>query len=206
MIRIYEKNILPRLVNWCCSSNPVSKQREKIVPKASGIVLEIGAGTGLNAKYYQHDKVEKIWALEPSVDMQKMAIKAFNDTDLDVNFLTANCEDLEVEDNSIDTIVSTYVLCTIPDVDVALNKLRRVLKPGGSLIFTEHGMAPDKLVHLTQNIINPIWKRISGGCNLQRNIPYLIANAGFKLCEGDQMYIPGFKFASYNYWGVARKR
>ena len=76
MIRIYEKNILPRLVNWCCSSNPVSKQREKIVPKASGIVLEIGAGTGLNAKYYQHDKVEKILALEPSVDMQKMAIKA----------------------------------------------------------------------------------------------------------------------------------
>ena len=96
MIRFYEKKILPRLVNWCCSSNPVSKQREKIVPKASGIVLEIGAGTGLNAKYYQHDKVEKIWALEPSVDMQKMAIKAFNDTDLDVNFLTTNCEDLEL--------------------------------------------------------------------------------------------------------------
>ena len=101
MIGFYEKKILPSLVNWCCSSNPVSKQREKIVPKASGIVLEIGAGTGLNAKYYQHDKVEKIWALEPSVDMQKMAIKAFNDTDLDVNFLTTNCLALETDIQSI---------------------------------------------------------------------------------------------------------
>lgn len=204
-MRFYEKKILPYLIDSFCSSSPTTKQRQKIIPKASGDILEIGLGSGLNLEFYNPSKVNKIWGLEPSIEMQALAKKAQTKTKLKVNFLTMPAEALTLEANSIDTIVLTYVLCTIPDVDKALLQMHRVLKPEGRILFSEHGLAPDKNVQCMQNVINPLWKKVSGGCHLNRNIPLLLRNAAFQLQEDNRMYIPGFRFAAYNFWGIATK-
>ena len=125
----------------------------------------------MNFSFYDTSKVQKIWALEPSVGMQAIAKKAAAVSEmLDIEFLTLSAEELPFEKNTIDTIVCTYVLCTIPDVKLALKKMFEVLKPNGKLLFTEHGLAPDKNIKAIQNLANPIWKRVSGGCNLNRDI------------------------------------
>ena len=204
-MKYYNEKILPHLIERACSSKPATKQREKIIPYADGIVLEIGAGSGLNFSFYDTSKVQKIWALEPSVGMQAIAKKAAAVSEmLDIEFLTLSAEELPFEKNTIDTIVCTYVLCTIPDVKLALKKMFEVLKPNGKLLFTEHGLAPDKNIKAIQNLVNPIWKRVSGGCNLNRDISKLLGEAGF-YTEEEKMYIPGFRFYSYNYWGKALK-
>ena len=200
----YNEKILPQLIQRACSSKPASKQREKVIPYAEGVVLEIGAGSGLNFAYYDTSKVQKIWALEPSLGMQAIAKKTSVSKMLDVEYLSLLAEDIPFKKNTIDTIVCTYVLCTIPNVELALKKMYEVLKPEGKLLFTEHGLAPDKKIKVLQNLVNPIWKRVSGGCNLNRNISMLLKGAGFYTVE-EQMYIPGFRFYSYNYWGKAVK-
>ncbi|MAD28699.1 MAG: SAM-dependent methyltransferase [Woeseiaceae bacterium] len=200
----YNEKILPQLIQRACSSKPASKQREKVIPYAEGVVLEIGAGSGLNFAYYDTSKVQKIWALEPSLGMQAIAKKTPVSKMLDVEYLSLLAEDIPFKKNTIDTIVCTYVLCTIPNVELALKKMYEVLKPEGKLLFTEHGLAPDKKIKVLQNLVNPIWKRVSGGCNLNRNISMLLKGAGFYTVE-EQMYIPGFRFYSYNYWGKAVK-
>ena len=200
----YNEKILPQLIQRACSSKPASKQREKVIPYAEGVVLEIGAGSGLNFAYYDTSKVQKIWALEPSLGMQAIAKKTPVSKMLDVEYLSLLAEDIPFKKNTIDTIVCTYVLCTIPNVELALKKMHEVLKPEGKLLFTEHGLAPDKKIEVLQNLVNPIWKRVSGGCNLNRNISMLLKGAGFYTVE-EQMYIPGFRFYSYNYWGKAVK-
>ena len=200
----YNEKILPQLIQRACSSKPASKQREKVIPYAEGVVLEIGAGSGLNFAYYDTSKVQKIWALEPSLGMQAIAKKTPVSKMLDVEYLSLLAEDIQFKKNTIDTIVCTYVLCTIPNVELALKKMYEVLKPEGKLLFTEHGLAPDKKIKVLQNLVNPIWKRVSGGCNLNRNISMLLKGAGFYTVE-EQMYIPGFRFYSYNYWGKAVK-
>ena len=200
----YNEKILPQLIQRACSSKPASKQREKVIPYAEGVVLEIGAGSGLNFAYYDTSKVQKIWALEPSLGMQAIAKKTPVSKMLDVEYLSLLAEDIPFKKNTIDTIVCTYVLCTIPNVELALKKMYEVLKPEGKLLFTEHGLAPDKKIEVLQNLVNPIWKRVSGGCNLNRNISMLLKGAGFYTVE-EQMYIPGFRFYSYNYWGKAVK-
>jgi len=205
-MNIYERKILPHLVDTFCSSGPTSKQRQKIIPRAKGNILEVGIGTGLNISFYDPKKVNKIWGLEPSRDMQILARKAINKTEFIVNFLTMPCEELDMEDNSFDTIVFTYVLCTIPNLKQALTNIHRVLKPNGMILFSEHGIAPDKCIQTMQNFINPIWKKIAGGCNLNRNIPKILESSGFEVYENNQMYIPGYKFSSYNFWGEARKK
>ena len=200
----YNEKILPQLIQRACSSKPASKQREKVIPYAEGVVLEIGAGSGLNFAYYDTSKVQKIWALEPSLGMQAIAKNTPVSKMLDVEYLSLLAEDIAFKKNTIDTIVCTYVLCTIPNVELALKKMYEVLKPEGKLLFTEHGLAPDKKIKVLQNLVNPIWKRVSGGCNLNRNIYMLLKGAGFYTVE-EQMYIPGFRFYSYNYWGKAVK-
>ena len=203
-MNFYNEKILPQLIQRACSSKPASKQREKVIPYAEGVVLEIGAGSGLNFAYYDTSKVQKIWALEPSLGMQAIAKNTPVSKMLDVEYLSLLAEDIPFKKNTIDTIVCTYVLCTIPNVELALKKMYEVLKPEGKLLFTEHGLAPDKKIKVLQNLVNPIWKRVSGGCNLNRNISMLLKGAGFYTVE-EQMYIPGFRFYSYNYWGKAVK-
>jgi ubiquinone/menaquinone biosynthesis C-methylase UbiE len=202
---IYQKYVLPRFVNFTCGLKPTMKQREKIVPLAQGRVLEIGIGSGLNLPFYTPGRVKHLWGLDPSPEMWALAQKKLGTLDFDVEFLEAPAEDIPLDDGSVDTVLITYTLCTIPDVPAALEEARRVLKSDGSLVFCEHGLAPDESVRRWQNRLNPLWKRIGGGCNLNRPITTLIEQAGFRIRDMDTMYIPGWKPASFNYWGTANQ-
>jgi ubiquinone/menaquinone biosynthesis C-methylase UbiE len=200
----YEDRILPHLVDYACSSKPNRKQREKIVPLAEGDVLEIGFGSGLNLPHYDRNRVRRIWGLEPSVGMRRKAQPLVEAADLDVEFIDLPGEEIPLEDGSVDTVLVTYSLCTIPDAVTALRGMRRVLRPGGRLLYCEHGLAPDEDVRRWQHRINPAWRRLAGGCNLNRDIPGLLGQAGFSLLSDERMYIPGIRALSYNYWGAAR--
>jgi len=199
----YDDKILPRVINLACGSKPNMKQREKIVPLAEGDVLEIGFGSGLNVPYYDTQKVRKIFGLEPSEGMRKLAAERVSGSSLDIEFIDLPGEEIPLEENSVDTVLITYTLCTIPNAGAALEGMRRVLKPGGKLLFCEHGKAPDEGVHRWQNKLNPVWSKIAGGCNMNRDIPALIEASGFRISADERMYIPGPRILSYNYWGSA---
>jgi ubiquinone/menaquinone biosynthesis C-methylase UbiE len=200
----YEERVLPHLINLACSTNPNRKQREKIVPLATGDVLEIGFGSGLNLPFYDRQKVRKVWGLEPSAGMRRKAQPMVDASELDVEFVDLPGETIPLESNSVDTVLVTYTLCTISDAILALEGMRRVLKPGGSLLFCEHGIAPDESVRRWQHRLNPPWSRFAGGCNMNRDIPALIRKSGFEITVDERMYIPGARILSYNYWGTAK--
>jgi len=199
----YEERILPHIIHKLCSSSPNQKQRQKIVPLAEGRVLEIGFGSGLNVPFYDTGKVEKIWGLEPSEGMRAKAQPLADASAIDIEFIDLPGEEIPLDADSADTVVVTYTLCTIPDAVAALEGIRRVLKPGGRLLYSEHGRAPDEHVRRWQNRINPTWRKVAGGCNMNRDIPALFAAGGFQLQSDERMYIPGVKVLSYNYWGAA---
>lgn len=199
----YNERVLPHVINLACSTKQSRWQREKIVPLAVGEVLEIGFGSGLNVAHYNPDKVKKIWALEPSEGMRRKAAPLVREADLDIEFIALPGEEIPLEDSSIDTVLVTYSLCTIPDVIAALEGMRRVLKPQGKLLFCEHGMAPDDKVRRWQNRLNGPWSKIAGGCHMNRNIPALIEAGGFNITSDQRRYIPGPKTLCYNYWGSA---
>ena len=200
----YESRVLPHLINFACSTKPNQKQREKIVPLAEGDVLEIGFGSGLNLPFYDTQRVRKVWGLEPSEGMRRKAQPMVDASDLDVEFIDLPGESIPLEAKSVDTVLVTYSLCTIPDAIAALEGIRQVLKPGGSLLFCEHGIAPDESVRRWQGWLNPTWSRVAGGCNMNRDIPELITKGGFEITTDERMYIPGLKILSYNYWGRAK--
>jgi ubiquinone/menaquinone biosynthesis C-methylase UbiE len=200
---IYDKYVLPRLVHLTCSQSPTMRQREKVVPLATGRVLEIGIGSGLNIPLYDANKVEHLWGLDPSAEMWAIAQKTAEKHHLDAEFIHSGAESIPLENNSADTILMTFTMCTIPDVHAALDEIKRVLKPNGRLIFCEHGKAPDKSVERWQNRINPIWRALAGGCNLNRPIDALLEQSGFTLTDIQTMYLPGWKPATFNYWGTA---
>lgn len=202
---VYGKYILPKVIDSVCCMKPIMHQRQKVVPLAKGRVLEIGMGSGLNLAFYDPSKVEFVWGLEPCSQMRAMAEKRAVNLPFDIKFIEQKCEEIPLESNSADTILITYTLCTIPDVMKALEEVRNILKPDGELIFCEHGLAPDKHIRFWQDKINPIWKRIGGGCHLNRPIPYLIEQAGFKIKSMETKYINGWKPASFNYLGTAVK-
>jgi ubiquinone/menaquinone biosynthesis C-methylase UbiE len=199
----YNDHVLPRLTNLACGARPAQKQREKIVPRACGDVLEIGFGSGLNLPYYDRRKVRRILALEPSAGMRRLAAERVEATDIEVEFIDLPGEEIPLADDSIDSVLVTYTLCTIPDALAALRGMRRVLKPGGRLFFCEHGKAPDADVHRWQRRINPVWRRVAGGCNVDRDIPALLELGGFTIDDDNRMYIPGIRALSYNFWGAA---
>ena len=202
----YEDRVLPRLINLACGVKPARKQREKIVPRASGDVLEIGFGSGLNLPYFDRGKVRRVWGLEPSRGMRRLAEEKVSRSDLDVEMIDLPGEKIPLEDDSVDTVLVTYTLCSIDDIRPALSGMRRVLKPGGRLLYCEHGKAPDAGVHRWQERLNPGWRRVAGGCNMNRDIPALIEGAGFTIEDDNRMYIPGIRALSYNFWGAARIR
>ena len=202
----YEDKILPRFIDLACGTKPTYKQREKIVPRASGDILEIGFGSGLNLAHYDSDKVRHIWGLEPSTGMRNLAAERIADSALDVELIDFPGEEIPLDDNCVDTVLVTYTLCTIEDVASALEGMRRVLKPDGQLLFCEHGKAPDANVAKWQERLNPTWKKIAGGCNMNRDIPGILNAAGFEIRDDNRMYIPGLKSLSYNYWGGAAIR
>ena len=202
----YDRYVLPHLINCACGDKSIQKQRQKVVPLAEGRVLEIGMGSGLNLPFYDRSKVEKVWGLEPSEGMRSKAQAKLEATDLDVEWLDLPSEEIPLESGSVDTVVLTYTLCTIPGWQQALDQMRRVLRPGGTMVFSEHGEAPDESVRRWQRRINPWWNRIAGGCHLNRPIPKFLEQGGFQIDEIDSMYMPGPKWAAFNYWGVARPR
>lgn len=203
---IYSKYILPRVVHYTCGQKPSMKQRQKIVPQAHGRVLEIGIGSGLNIPYYDPMKVSHLWGLDPSEEMWAIASRGAKEHHLDAEFLQASAETVPLEDDAADSVVMTYTLCTIPEATRALSEIRRVLKPGGALLFCEHGEAPDENIRTLQNLANPLWKRLGGGCQLNRPIPRLLQQSGFHSEDMQTMYIPGWKPACFNYWGSAKPR
>ena len=202
---LYGKYVLPRVVHLACSARPKMRQREKLVPLASGRVLEVGMGSGLNLSFYDARRVTKVWGLEPSPEMSKMASAAVEAVAFDVEFVSAGGEQIPLDSESFDTVLMTFTLCTIPDAERALREIARVLKRGGQLLFCEHGAAPDAGIRRWQNRIDPLWRRLAGGCHLNRDIPGLIRRGGFEITRMDTMYIPGWRPASFNYWGAAAK-
>jgi len=202
----YSERVLPHLIDFACSASPNQKQRQKIVPDAAGDILEIGFGSGLNVPFYDPSKIRKIWALEPSAGMRRKAQAALDDTEMDIEFIDLPGEQIPLDDNSVDTVLVTYTLCTIPDAEAALQGMRRVLKPSGRLLFIEHGKAPDEDVLRWQNRLNPVWSRIAGGCQMNRDIPALIKAGGFDIKLDERMYIPGARVLCYNFWGTAVAR
>lgn len=200
----YDDRILPHLINLACGSKPARKQREKVVPLATGDVLEVGFGSGLNLPWYDTGKVRRIWALEPAPGMRKLAQRNIDASGLPVELIDLPGEEIPLDPESVDSVVITYTLCTIPDVRAALAGVRRVLRPGGRLFYCEHGKAPDAGVRAWQNRLNPAWRRFAGGCNMNRDIPALLNDAGFTIEEDNRMYVPGIRALSYNFWGSAR--
>lgn len=204
-MNLYERFVLPTFVTSACSCSPIDKQRQKIVPAAEGVVLELGFGAGLNLPHYDAAKVRKLYALEPSPGMVKRARDRVRNAPFDVEILTETAENMSLGPQSVDTVLVTYSLCTIPGAVSALESARQALKPNGRLLFCEHGLSPDQGVQRWQRRIEPIWKVVGGGCHLSRDIPKLIAAAGFRIEQLDTMYLPKSpKWAGYNYWGVAR--
>jgi SAM-dependent methyltransferase len=204
MMGLYDKYILPKVVDWACKQGPSMHQRIKVIPLATGNVLEIGIGSGLNLPLYDSENVKRLTAIDPSKEMWDKNLIDTETLPFDFVFTEAYAEDIPEDNNSFDTVVITYALCTIPDTKKALEEVRRVLKPNGKLIFCEHGKAPDRATQKWQDVINPVWKRLGGGCNLNKDIPLIIESNGFKMSNMEAMYIPGWKPASFNYWGTAK--
>ena len=202
-MNLYNKYILPSLIISGCNKKPQMKQREKIIPNAKGKVLEVGIGSGLNLSFYDPDKVTELVGIDPSLELWEKR-QPVKDLGFHYEFIKGVAEDMPFGKDSFDTIVLTYTLCSIPDFQSALESLRKVLKPSGKFLFCEHGKAPDKNVLLTQNAINPIWKLIGGGCNINRDIPSIINGNGFKILNLETMYVPGWKPVSFNFWGEAK--
>jgi len=200
---IYQKYVVPKLVHFTCGLKPTMKQREKVVPLAEGRVLEIGIGSGLNIPFYNAGRIEHLWGLDPSPEMWSIARKSAAQHHIDVEFIEAGCESIPLDNDCADTVMMTYTMCTIPEVRSALDEIRRVLKAGGKLVFCEHGLAPDKNVQRWQNRLNSTWNKLGGGCNLNRPIPQLLQQAGFRFPDMETMYVPGWRPASFNYWGTA---
>lgn len=201
---LYARYLLPKLTHYACGQKPATKQRQKIIPLAQGCVLEIGVGSGLNIPHYDAARVDHLWALDPSREMWAIARKNADSKHLDAEFIEAGAENIPLDDNCADTAVITYTLCTIPEPERALDEIRRVLKPGGVLIYCEHGEAPDESVRRWQARLEPAWKLFGGGCHLGRPIPAILESAGFRSDDMQTMYIPGWKPACFNYWGTAR--
>ena len=200
----YSRHIAPGLVDFACGAKPIAYQRRKLIPQASGVVLEIGAGGGRNFALYDREKVSRLIALEPEAAMIKRGRERTPDG-LSVEWLERGAEAASLAPASLDTIVTTYTLCTIPDAIGALAALRPALKPGGKLLFCEHGLAPDAVVVKWQKRIEPVWRPIAGGCHLTRDVEALIAAAGWRIDHAERMYLPGTpQWAGYNVWGSAR--
>lgn len=201
----YDRRILPYLIDLGCGTKDVRRQREKVVPRASGHVLEIGIGTGLNMAHYDRSKVTKIIGLDPAMQMHRLARKRIAEAGLDVELIGLSAEQIPLDDESVDTVLVTYTLCSIPDPARALQEMNRVLKPDGKLIFSEHGRAPDEKVRRWQDRLTPYWIKFAGGCHLNRDVPALLENGGFRSEDMESSYLPGPRPLTFVYWGQASK-
>jgi ubiquinone/menaquinone biosynthesis C-methylase UbiE len=199
----YNRYIFPRLLDFAMRNKEVARYRALVVPRALGTVMEIGVGSGLNLPFYG-PAVRQLYAVEPDAKLLVMAEKNARAAAFPVEFLPRSAESLPLEDGSVDTLVTTFTLCSIPDVHAALREMKRVLKPDGLLLFAEHGLAPDPSVRRWQDRLNPVWKKWAGGCNLNRKMDDLIREAGFDFLDLSASYAKGPRPMSYVYAGSAQ--
>lgn len=200
---LYEKYVLPAIIDCACGQKVMQQQRELVVPLAGGDILEVGIGSGLNLPFYDRSKVRRIVGVDPSAELLAKARQRIGA--LPVELLQGSAEALPLDDASVDTVLLTFTLCTIPAVETALRQMRRVLKPGGTLLFCEHGRAPDPGVQRWQDRLNPLWKRCFGGCNINRDIAALLRGSGLHIERIDGDYLPDVpRIAGYRYIGAAR--
>ena len=204
MAGLYERYVLPKLIETACSQPPMTTLRERYVPRARGRVLEVGIGSGLNLSHYGND-VTAITGVDPSAELSAMAQRRADALTQPVEVLPISGEALPIEDASFDSIVCTWTLCSIPNPYRAVAELYRVLKPGGEFLFVEHGRCDDPRIARWQSRIEPLWKLIGGGCHLTRRPDQLLETAGFELQEFDTGFVPGPKIAAFMLHGVARK-
>lgn len=200
---LYRDLILPRLVHGAMRNPDLVPYRKRALEQAWGRVLEIGIGSGLNLPHYP-TAVNEVLGLEPSPRLAAMARKAASGVAFPVEVLEESAEAIPLEDGTIDTVVSTWTLCSIPDVGRALSELRRVLKPGGQFLFVEHGLSPDKSVRTWQRRLAPLWKCCAGGCHLNRPIEGLVESSGFRCTELQTGYAKGPRPMAFMYEGSAR--
>jgi ubiquinone/menaquinone biosynthesis C-methylase UbiE len=201
-VGIYERQVVPRFINLFMGTKGFAKLRQRTVGALEGEVLEVGFGSGLNVPHYP-DAVTKVYAVDPSEVGRRLAAKRIAESPVPIESVGLDGEHLPLADDSVDAALMTWTLCTIPHPDQALQEIRRVLRPGGRLHFIEHGHAPDPKVQRWQRRLNPVQRRIAGGCHLDRHIDELIADAGFEIDQLKQFYVAGPKSMSYMYAGQA---
>lgn len=199
---IYRDKVLPRVIDVACGTKEVAEWRRKAVDGLAGVVVEPGFGSGLNLPWYPPE-VQRVYAIDPAELGQKLAAERLAESPVEVEFIGLDGQQIPLEENSCDAGLLTFTLCTIPDASQALSELRRVIKPGGRLHFLEHGHSPDDGVAKWQRRIEPVQKRVFDGCHLTRNMPELIADAGFTIDSVDASFAKGPKPLSYFYLGVA---
>lgn len=204
-MNLYDKYVLPRLIDLVMRGAADTAERARLVPRARGTVLEAGIGSGLNARFYG-PAVKRVYGLDPSWELWKIGRGRLESAPVPVTFLAGSAERIPLDDSVVDSVVMTWTLCSIPDAERALRDMKRVLKPDGQLLFIEHGRSPDPNVAAWQDRLNPLWRRVSGGCNLNRKMDELIVRAGFEPAELETGYNRGPRPFVYLYKGVARPR
>jgi SAM-dependent methyltransferase len=197
----YQDRIVPQLVNLGMRNRQLAPYRERIVRRAEGRVLEVGVGSGLNLPLYTH-RVSEVLGLDPHPKLLGMA--THKAAIVPSKLIEGSAESIPLDRASVDTVLTTWTLCSIPDVVMALSEMRRILKPNGQLLFVEHGLASDERVRRWQNRLTPVWRRIAGGCHLNRPIATLVEDAGFHISQMDSGYMPGPKPMTFMYEGSAR--
>lgn len=201
----YSNVIFPRFINSFMSTGQFSKQRSLLLKDVQGEVLEIGFGTGLNLEFYP-DEVRKITAVDPNAGMSEVARRNIERSGIKVETKVISGEHLPIEDESFDSVVCTWTLCSIPDAGQALREVRRVLRPGGKFFFVEHGLAPDPGVQKWQHRLTPPWRKIGDGCHLNRPIAEMIQAEGLRIPRMETFYMPKSpRFAGYMYRGIAER-
>ena len=204
MAGLYERWLGAPLINYLCGMRFMSRYRALVVPEAEGEVLELGIGSGLNLPHYDPTKVRRVTGVDPSMRMRELGAARIAAAQFPVDVIGLSGEDLDLPDASMDTVVVTFSLCTIPDPVRALVAARRVLKPGGKLLFLEHGRSPDASVATWQDRLNPMWNVLACGCNLNRNVATMVERAGFRLGRLEQEYTNRLpKPVGYLSWGSA---
>lgn len=199
----YSDRILPHLIHLSMRNKQAARHRLRVIPAATGRVLEAGIGSGLNLPFYSSDVTEVV-GIDPSTRLIEMARRASGDLPFGIELMARSAETMPFDDRSFDSVVSTWTLCSIPDARAALAEMRRVLKPGGELIFIEHGASPDRRVAAWQNRLNPVWTRFAGGCQINRRIDALIADAGFSITRLEAGYlVDGPRVLTFHYDGRA---
>lgn len=202
----YDAHLMPKLVTFACGQGQVMKRRSQLVPLATGDVFELGCGGGLNQEFYQTSQISSFSGIDPHAGLLDDARARASARGWDNAIREGVGENIPFRDASFDTVVCTFTLCSVDDPDQVMSEMRRILRPGGRLLFLEHGRTPDVDVARWQDRIEPVWKKIAGGCHLTRPIGAALRGAGFDVEPMGQGYLPKApRFAGWNEWGIARK-